>query len=118
MTGSLVMTPRQTGFLGETRAIKNRLARTCSGHPRLETAIAGAKKDVDGRVKPGHSDFWRLEYGEVRMYAIGLVNGIEITVIYTDRDPNERHIITPMQRRPMRLFGRMRAPSCRDGRKL
>lgn len=26
----------------------------------------------------------RFEYGEVRVYAIGLVQGIEITVIYTD----------------------------------
>ncbi len=34
----------------------------------------------------------RFAYGEVRVYAIGLVNGIEITVIYTDRDPDERHI--------------------------
>ena len=36
----------------------------------------------------------RYDYGEVRIYAIGLVNGIEITVIYTDRDPDERHIIS------------------------
>jgi len=28
----------------------------------------------------------RYEYGEVRVYAIGLVNGLEITVIYTDCD--------------------------------
>ena len=34
------------------------------------------------------------DYGEVRIYAIGLVNGIEITVIYTDREPDERHIIS------------------------
>ena len=36
----------------------------------------------------------RFEYGEIRVYAIGLVNGIEITVIYTDRDEDERHIIS------------------------
>jgi hypothetical protein len=66
---------------------QNRLARTCSGHSRLETAIAGPKKDVDGRVKPGHSDFSRFEYGEVRIYAIGLVNSIEFTVIYTVATP-------------------------------
>ncbi len=36
----------------------------------------------------------RYDYGEVRIYAIGLVNGIEITVIYTDRDRDERHIIS------------------------
>lgn len=34
----------------------------------------------------------RYDYGEVGIYAIGLVNGIEITLIYTDRDPDKRHI--------------------------
>jgi uncharacterized protein len=28
----------------------------------------------------------RFGYGEVRVYAIGLVNSIEIAVVYTDRD--------------------------------
>lgn len=28
----------------------------------------------------------RLDYGETRVQAIGLVNGLEITVIYADRD--------------------------------
>jgi uncharacterized protein len=36
----------------------------------------------------------RFDYGEVRIYAIGLVNGLEITVIYTDRVENERRIIS------------------------
>nr|VFK15326.1 MAG: Ribonuclease toxin, BrnT, of type II toxin-antitoxin system [Candidatus Kentron sp. LPFa]VFK28795.1 MAG: Ribonuclease toxin, BrnT, of type II toxin-antitoxin system [Candidatus Kentron sp. LPFa] len=36
----------------------------------------------------------RFEYGEVRVYAIGLVNGLEITVIYTDGDDDERRIIS------------------------
>ena len=36
----------------------------------------------------------RFEYGEVRVYAIGLVNGLEITVIYTDCDDDERRIIS------------------------
>jgi uncharacterized DUF497 family protein len=36
----------------------------------------------------------------VRIYAIGLVNGIEITVIYTDRDPDERHIISAWRSEP------------------
>jgi uncharacterized protein (DUF4415 family) len=35
----------------------------------------------------------------VRIYSIGLVNGIEITVIYTDRDPDERHIISAWRSR-------------------
>jgi uncharacterized protein len=42
----------------------------------------------------------RFEYGEVRVYAIGLVNGIEITVIYTDRDQDERHIISAWRAEP------------------
>jgi uncharacterized protein len=42
----------------------------------------------------------RFEYGEVRIYAIGLVNGIEITVIYTERDPDERHIISAWRSEP------------------
>jgi uncharacterized protein len=36
----------------------------------------------------------RFEYGEVRVYAIGLVNGIEITVTYSDVSPTERRIIS------------------------
>ena len=36
----------------------------------------------------------RVEYGEVRVYAIGIVNGIEITVIYTDVSRTERRIIS------------------------
>ena len=37
----------------------------------------------------------RFDYGEVRIYAIGVVNAIEITVIYTDvSSPNERRIIS------------------------
>jgi uncharacterized protein len=36
----------------------------------------------------------RFDYGERRVYAIGLVKGLEITVIYTDRDEDERRIIS------------------------
>ena len=36
----------------------------------------------------------RFDYGEIRIYAIGLVNGLEITVIYTDRNHAERRIIS------------------------
>lgn len=36
----------------------------------------------------------RLDYGELRSYAIGVVNGIEITVIYTDVSDQERRIIS------------------------
>lgn len=36
----------------------------------------------------------RHDYGEMRVYAIGAVTGIEVTVIYTDRPSNERRIIS------------------------
>ena len=36
----------------------------------------------------------RFDYGETRMYAIGTVRGIEITVIYTDVSGEERRIIS------------------------
>ena len=42
----------------------------------------------------------RVDYGEVRIYAIGLVNGLEITVIYTDRDDHERRIISAWRSEP------------------
>jgi uncharacterized DUF497 family protein len=42
----------------------------------------------------------RNDYGEMRIYAISLVNGIEITVIYTDRDRDERHIISAWRSEP------------------
>jgi len=42
----------------------------------------------------------RFEYGEVRIYAIGLVNGLEITVIYTDCDDDERRIISAWRSEP------------------
>jgi uncharacterized protein len=42
----------------------------------------------------------RFDYGEIRMYAIGLVNGVEITVIYTDIDEDERRIISAWRAEP------------------
>lgn len=42
----------------------------------------------------------RFEYDEIRVYAIGLVNGIELTVIYTDRGPDERRIISAWRSEP------------------
>ena len=36
----------------------------------------------------------RFEYDEVRVYAIGVVNGIEVTVIYNDVPRTERRIIS------------------------
>ena len=42
----------------------------------------------------------RFDYGEVRVYAIGLVNGIEFAVIYTDRGDDERCIISARKAEP------------------
>jgi len=42
----------------------------------------------------------RFDYGEIRIYAIGLVDGLEITVIYTDRDNDERRIISAWRAEP------------------
>ena len=36
----------------------------------------------------------RFDYEEERVYAIGVVNGLEITVIYTDVSQDERRIIS------------------------
>ena len=36
----------------------------------------------------------RFDYGEIRVYAVGVVNGIEITVIYTELSPSVRRIIS------------------------
>jgi uncharacterized DUF497 family protein len=48
----------------------------------------------------------RFNYGEDRVYAIGLVNGLEITVIYADRENkresenDERRIISAWRSEP------------------
>ena len=42
----------------------------------------------------------RFDYQETRIYAIGLVNGLEITVIYTDRESGERHLISAWRSEP------------------
>jgi hypothetical protein len=55
-------------------------------------AFADAARIFEGPTAERVDD--RFEYGEIRVYAVGLVNGIEITVIYTDRDDDERHIIS------------------------
>ena len=41
----------------------------------------------------------RFDYGEIRFYAIGLANGLEITVVYTDRN-DERRIISAWRSEP------------------
>jgi len=42
----------------------------------------------------------RFDYGEVRVYAVGLVNGLEITVVYTDENDDERRIISAWRSEP------------------
>ncbi len=42
----------------------------------------------------------RFDYGETRVYAIGLVNGIEITVIYTARNDDEICLISAWRSEP------------------
>ena len=36
----------------------------------------------------------RFDYREIRVYAIGVANGLEVTVIYTDVFESERRIIS------------------------
>jgi uncharacterized DUF497 family protein len=42
----------------------------------------------------------RFDYGEIRIYAIGLINGLEIVVIYTDTGNDERRIISARRAEP------------------
>jgi len=55
-------------------------------------AFADAVKIFEGPTLERVDD--RVEYDEVRVYAIGIVNGMEITVIYTDVSPMVRRIIS------------------------
>jgi uncharacterized DUF497 family protein len=57
-----------------------------------------AKRIFEGPTVENIDD--RFDYGEVRIYAIGLVNGLEITVVYTDRDDDERWIISAWRSEP------------------
>jgi uncharacterized DUF497 family protein len=36
----------------------------------------------------------RFDYGETRIYAIGVVDGLEITLVYTDVSETERRVIS------------------------
>jgi uncharacterized DUF497 family protein len=42
----------------------------------------------------------RFAYDEQRVYAIGLVNGLEITVIYADEEDDEKRIISAWRSEP------------------
>jgi uncharacterized DUF497 family protein len=51
----------------------------------------------------------RFDYGETRIYAIGMVNGLEITVIYTDWAEDERRIISAWRSEPHERLAYWRA---------
>ena len=42
----------------------------------------------------------RFNYGESRVYAAGLVSGLEIAVVYTDENDEERRIILAWRAEP------------------
>lgn len=65
---------------------------------RHAIAFSDANRIFEGPTVERVDD--RFSYGEIRIYAVGLVNGIEITVIYTDRDEDERHIISVWRAEP------------------
>jgi uncharacterized DUF497 family protein len=61
-------------------------------------AFGDAKRIFEGPTVEQVDD--RFDYGEVRVYAIGLVNGLEITVVYTDEDDGTRRIISAWRAEP------------------
>ena len=67
-------------------------------HPQARDRPRGCGSNFEGPTVERIDE--RFEYGEIRIYAIGLVNGIEITVIDTDRDDDERHIISAWRAEP------------------
>jgi uncharacterized protein len=65
---------------------------------RHAIAFADAARIFEGPTVEREDD--RFDYGEIRVYAVGLVNGVEITVIYTDLDEDERRIISAWKAEP------------------
>ena len=65
---------------------------------RHKIAFEDAQRIFEGPTVERVDD--RFDYGEIRVYAIGLVHGLEITVIYTDRDGDERHLISAWRSEP------------------
>jgi uncharacterized protein len=66
-------------------------------------AFSDAARIFDGPTVEAVDD--RFDYGEVRVYAVGIVNGLEITVIYADRknwtdEEGERRIISAWRSEP------------------
>ena len=65
---------------------------------RHGVAFEDAQRIFDGPTVEKADD--RFDYGESRVYAISLVNGLEITVVYTDRNHDERRIISAWRSEP------------------
>jgi len=61
-------------------------------------AFADAARIFEGPTLERVDD--RFDYGETRVYAIGVVNGLEITVIYVDKTNDERRIISAWRSEP------------------
>ena len=59
---------------------------------RHEVTFEDAIRIFEGQTLEKVDD--RFDYGENRVYAIGVVSGIEITLIYTDVSETERRIIS------------------------
>ena len=65
---------------------------------RRGIAFEDAKRIFEGPTVERVDD--RFDYDEIRIYAIGLVNGLEITVVYTDEDDDQRRIISAWRSEP------------------
>jgi uncharacterized protein len=65
---------------------------------KARNCLRGRQADFRGATVERVDD--RFDYGEVRVYAVGLVNGLEITVVYTDKDDDERRIISAWRAEP------------------
>ena len=61
-------------------------------------AFEDAKRIFEGPTVETVDD--RFDYGETRVYAIGLVNSLEITLVYSDREDDERRIISAWRAEP------------------
>ena len=61
-------------------------------------AFEDAKRIFEGPTVEKVDD--RFDYGEIRIYALGLVNGLELTVMYSDRSDDERRIISAWRSEP------------------
>jgi uncharacterized DUF497 family protein len=59
-----------------------------------------AFQDGSSRGRPWRGFDDPFDYGETRIYAIGLVNGIEVTVIDIDRESEHRHLISAWRSEP------------------